>query len=226
MAEQYTNIRTVLDRILRHPLLQDVTIETAVDYAGDFLTIVGVPSMFEDKVITLEYNNYRVKLPCDYYKVKQIKDKIDDVKYLPSEDSFFMGENKTNSPLSYRIQNSIIYFSKESGTVEFSYMAIATDSDGYPLIPDNSSFLRALELYIKKQVFTILFDMGKIHPSVLQNVQQEYAWAVGDCETEFQRMSIDKAEVFYNSWKSLILDGDQHSEGFEYLGSDETFNLN
>ena len=69
-------------------------------------------------------------------------------------------------------------------------------------------------LYIKKQWFTILFDLGKINPAVLQNVQQEYAWAVGDCQTEFNRLSIDKAESFYNSWRTLILRDTEHRTGF------------
>jgi hypothetical protein len=41
------------------------------------------------------------------------------------------------------------------------------DDEGYPLLPDEPTFLRALELYIKKQWFTILFDMNKISPAVL-----------------------------------------------------------
>jgi hypothetical protein len=47
------------------------------------------------------------------------------------------------------------------------------------MIPDDSSFIRALELYIKKQVFTVLFDMGKIQQPVYNNVCQEYSFAVG-----------------------------------------------
>lgn len=53
------------------------------------------------------------------------------------------------------------------------------DKDGYPMIPENSAFIKALELYIKKAWFTILFDMGKISQGVLFNTQQEYAWAAG-----------------------------------------------
>ena len=73
---------------------------------------------------------------------------------------------------------------------------------GFPLIPDNSKFTRALQAYIKKEWFTILFDLLKLQAAIYQNVQQEYAWAVGACESEFQKMSLDKAESFYNSWRT------------------------
>ena len=44
--------------------------------------------------------------------------------------------------------------------------------------------------------------MGKLQVPILQNVQQEYAWAVGACESEFQKLSIDKAKSLYNNWSS------------------------
>ena len=222
MAEQYINIKVVLDRILRHPLMQDLSLETAVDYTIDFMRIVGMPRMFTEKVVRIPIDKYRALLPCDYYQTIQVR--------IPgghalvySTDSFYMS-NKGNSS-TYKIQGNIIYTSIESGELELAYLAISTDADGYPLLPDNSSFTRALELYIKKQWFTILFDLGKITSAVLQNTQQEYAWAVGDCQSEFNRMSIDQMEAFSNSWRTMILRDHQHSSGFIGDGSRQTLNI-
>ena len=222
MAEQYINIKVVLDRILRHPLMQDLSLETVVDYTIDFMRIVGMPRMFTEKVVRITIDKYRALLPCDYYQTIQVR--------IPgghalvySTDSFHMS-NKGNSS-TYKIQGNIIYTSIESGELELAYLAISTDADGYPLLPDNSSFTRALELYIKKQWFTILFDLGKITSAVLQNTQQEYAWAVGDCQSEFNRMSIDQMEAFSNSWRTMILRDHQHSSGFIGDGSRQTLNI-
>lgn len=222
MAEQYINIKVVLDRILRHPLMQDLSLETAVDYTISFMRIVGMPRMFTEKVVRITIDKYRALLPCDYYQTIQVR--------IPgghalvySTDSFHMS-NKGNSS-TYKIQGNIIYTSIESGELELAYLAISTDADGYPLLPDNSSFTRALELYIKKQWFTILFDLGKITSAVLQNTQQEYAWAVGDCQSEFNRMSIDQMEAFSNSWRTMILRDHQHSSGFIGDGSRQTLNI-
>ena len=222
MAEHYINIKVVLDRILRHPLMQDLSLETAVDYTIDFMRIVGMPRMFIEKVVSITIDKYTALLPCDYYQTIQVR--------IPgghalvySTDSFHMS-NKGNSS-TYKIQGNIIYTSIESGELELAYLAISTDADGYPLLPDNSSFTRALELYIKKQWFTILFDLGKITSAVLQNTQQEYAWAVGDCQSEFNRMSIDQMEAFSNSWRTMILRDHQHSSGFIGDGSRQTLNI-
>ena len=222
MAEQYLSIKKILDSCLRHPLMQDLSLETAVDYTIDFMRIVGMPRMFTEKVVRITIDKYRALLPCDYYQTIQVR--------IPgghalvySTDSFHMS-NKGNSS-TYKIQGNIIYTSIESGELELAYLAISTDADGYPLLPDNSSFTRALELYIKKQWFTILFDLGKITSAVLQNTQQEYAWAVGDCQSEFNRMSIDQMEAFSNSWRTIILRDHQHSSGFIGDGSRQTLNI-
>ena len=222
MAEQYLSIKKILDSCLRHPLMQDLSLETAVDYTIDFMRIVGMPRMLTEKVVRIPIDKYRALLPCDYYQTIQVR--------IPgghalvySTDSFHMS-NKGN-PSTYKIQGNIIYTSIESGELELAYLAISTDADGYPLLPDNSSFTRALELYIKKQWFTILFDLGKITSAVLQNTQQEYAWAVGDCQSEFNRMSIDQMEAFSNSWRTMILRDHQHSSGFIGDGSRQTLNI-
>lgn len=222
MAEQYLSIKKILDSCLRHPLMQDLSLETAVDYTIDFMRIVGMPRIFTEKVVRITIDKYRALLPCDYYQTIQVR--------IPgghalvySTDSFHMN-NKGNSS-TYKIQGNIIYTSIESGELELAYLAISTDEDGYPLLPDNSSFTRALELYIKKQWFTILFDLGKITSAVLQNTQQEYAWAVGDCQSEFNRMSIDQMEAFSNSWRTMILRDHQHSSGFIGDGSRQTLNI-
>ena len=229
MAESYRKIRLILDKIMRHPLMRDISLETVVDYTVDFMKIVGVPSMFMEKTEIVEVKNYRAKLPCDYYQMIQVR-KINGPAFRYSSDSFHMSECKDNNKrdladLTYKIQGNLIYTSIEEGEIELSYEAIATDSEGYPLLPDNSSFTRALELYIKKQWFTILFYLVKINPNVLQNVQQEYAWAVGDCQTEFNRLSIDKAESFYNSWRTLLLRDTEHRTGFINNGTKERLKL-
>lgn len=221
MAEQYVNIRIILDRVYRHPLMQDLSFETAVDYAIDFMRIVGMPRMFEEKVVTIPIDKYQGELPVDYYKTIQLRYNGMVLQY--ATDSFFMNKDYVSN--TYKIQGNIIHTAFEKGDVELAYLSIPIDECGYPLLPDNSSFTRALELYIKKQWFTILFDLGKINPTVLNNIQQEYAWAVGDCQSEFNRMSLDQAESFYNSWRTLILRDHQHNSGFASNGNKQILSI-
>ena len=123
--------------------------------------------------------------------------------------------------LTYKLQNNAIYTSLKEGVVEVAYHAIKVDKEGYPMIPENSSFIQALELYIKKKVFTILFDQGKISPAVLQNTQQEYAWYVGQAQRDLTMPTIDQMESISNMWTQLLQRNNEHSKGMKPLGRRE-----
>ena len=51
------SIKIILDKLLRHPLLRDLTLETVVDLTIDFMRIVGAPKMFIEKTEILNIVN-------------------------------------------------------------------------------------------------------------------------------------------------------------------------
>ena len=209
-----------MDNLLSHPLLQDLSFERVVNYTIYFERIVGMPPIFLEKVVTIEINKWRGELPCDLFQINQIRDCHSKVNYTYATDSFHMGGGKLY-PYTYKVQGGIIYTSTEDTQIELSYQALPLDEEGFPMIPDKSSFIRALELFIKKQWFTILFDLGKISQAVLQNTQQEYAWAVGQCQSDLIRPTIDQMESITNMWNTLIQRTNAHSSSFSTLGSRE-----
>lgn len=229
--ERTTSIRRVAERVFRHPLMREMDFETVVDYIADFIEIVGCPRLMSEKVELLDIDCHRAALPCDYVAIIQLREVSHEqndhapVRYYKSAtDSFHMAPNEYNEKhheLTYKIQNHVIYTSTSSGRAELSYMAIDTDDEGLPAIPDNPVFLRAAEAFLKMKWFTMLLDMGQIQLAILQNAQQEYAWAVGALETESARISLDKMESMMNSWNSLIMHKKEHGSGFRTMGSEE-----
>ena len=65
----YINIREVLSRTLRHPLLQDVTLEQAIQYTTDFIGVFGMPKLYQDKEEVLHIEEFRCTLPCDLISI-------------------------------------------------------------------------------------------------------------------------------------------------------------
>ena len=71
--------------------------------------------------------------------------------------------------------------------VELAYYALAVDSEGLPMLPDDARVMRAFELYVKQKWFTMLFDMGKILVSSLKNVQEGWRDSgLGDQHGDYQ----------------------------------------
>ena len=102
-----------------------------------------------------------------------------------------------------------------------AYKAIPVDEDGFPLLIDNEVYLGALEAYIKKQVFTVKFDQGKISASVLQNAQTDYAWLAGQLNSEFTIPSISEMESLTRVYTTLIKSPMHFDNGFQNLGDRE-----
>jgi len=236
---QTTNIRRILDRVMRHPMLRDIPFETAVEYAVDFISLMGTPAIYDEKTAIVKISDWKGQLPCDFEHMIQVRvapfqscsrwHNCGIIVALPtyrySGHSFHMSDFKPNEwntgELTYKIQGQVIFTSTKDIDVEIAYRAFAADEEGYPLLPDNPSFLRGLENYIKLQWFTILFDQGKISHAVFANAQQEYAWAAGDAQSEFSRLDLDKAETLFNSFKTLLPRSNEHWKAFFTNGSKE-----
>lgn len=227
---QTTNIRRILDRVMRHPMMRDIPFETAIEYAVDFISLMGTPAIFSEKTAVVEVNDWRGQLPCDFESMIQVrvapgqhsnrwcKTPMLPLVYRASGRSFHMSDYKAlteiTGELTYKIQGMVIFTSTRDIDVEIAYRAFATDDEGYPLLPDNTSFLRGLENYIKLQWFTIKFDMGEISQQVFENLKQEYCWSAGDAQSEFSRLDLDHAATLFNSFKSILPRNGEHWRAF------------
>lgn len=228
----YTNIRLIMDRLTRNPLLKDIPFETVIDYAAEFMRLVGTPPSFTEKCEKVTISNYRGQLPCDCYsiiQVRKISPKHEPTAFRYSTDSFHysdVGKRPLAPPiggeLTYKVQGGCIITSISHGMIEIAYRAIAVDDDGYPLIPDNSDFSKGLEWYIKLQWYTMLFEQGKIDRNVLANTQRNYAVAVAQAYTDMVRPTMDQMESISNMWTKLIPDSTlDHKHGYIHEGTQE-----
>lgn len=223
---QYISIKEILSRLLKHPLLQDISLEQVVQHTLDFIGIFGMLKLYQDKEEVLHIENFRTLLPCDLVSINQIKDSKTNMcirsmtdNFMPREDYNRSTGSKKTVEMTYKTQGQVLYVSFKTGDIIVSYKSIPTDKDGYPLLIDNSVFMKALELYIKKEAFTVLFDTNKISPAVLQNTEQQYAWLAGQLQSEFTIPSISEMESLKNSWCTLIQRVSDFDRGFRDIGS-------
>lgn len=220
----YVNIREVLSRILRHPLLQDCNLEQAVQYTIDFIRIFGLPAFFEDKEEVIDIKDYRGVLPCDLIEINMVKDMKTDMPMRSMTDIFNPGgchyDTFSHEP-QFKTQGRVIFVTFKCGKIKLSYKAIPVDEDGLPKLIDNPKYLEALELYIKSKVFSILFDLGKISAQVLNHAETEYSWAAGRLEEEFKVPSMSEMETITNILNQNLLRNNEFMHKFENLGNKE-----
>lgn len=245
---QYTSIRRVLDNLLDHPLLRDLTLEQVIRHTIRFISLFGFPQLYQDKVETIDIREFRGLLPCDLISIIQVRDMDSDIclramtdtfapgmRPQPEEDTqpkdllnnaFPAGEyipprREHHEELAYKTQGRIIFTSFKEGQVEIAYKAIPVDENGFPLLIDNETYLNALEAYIKMKVFTVKFDTGSVSAGVLGNAQTEYSWAAHQLQTEMTTPSMAEMESmtrFLNTMLKPVTSFDTH---FKDMGNRE-----
>lgn len=143
-----------MDRILRNNAMQGISYESVIDYTLDFLELTGVPGFYEEKYYDGEIKQYRCALPCDFVKENQIllkdhkrnKNRFEPARYTTDTfKNYHCAEIEPRTDYTYNINRNFIFTSVEDGLLKMSYRAIATDDEGYPLMPDDRHFMLALE---------------------------------------------------------------------------------
>lgn len=227
---KHINIREALSRTLRHPLLQDVTLEQVIQYVLDFIGIFGLPCTYEHKESVLDINNFKADLPCDLISIEIVKDCRSNVSMRKMTDVFnptrrhqhMLNDNhRRHHELSFKTQGRTLFCSFPHGKVALAYLAVPIDDDGLPLLIDDPNYLLALDAYIKREVFNILFDQGKIQPVILQQAEQRYAWAAGRMQTHFRTPSMSEMESITRMWNQLVPRQREFDNQFESLGNRE-----
>ena len=243
---QYTNIRRVLDDITEHPLLRDVTLEQVVRHTLRFISLHGYPSLYEDKIETVNIKDFRGLLPCGLVSIIQVKDLSTGICLRSMTDTFTPGmrpepyreckpkdlfnniqeeyilpRKEYTEELSFKTQGRVIFTSFPDGEVEIAYKAIPVDEDGFPLLIDNETYLNALEAYIKVKVFTVKFDTGNMAAGVLSNAQTEYAWAAHLLQSEMTMPSVSEMESITRYLTTMVKPVRSFDNGFKNLGDRE-----
>jgi len=128
---QTTNIRRILDRVMRHPMLRDIPFETAVEYTVDFISLMGTPALYSEKTAVVEVKDWRGQLPCDFEQMIQVRsaDGMHDT-YRYSGHSFHLSQDKTPADIAgrtYKIHGMVIFTSTKDNDLEIAYRAFAVE---------------------------------------------------------------------------------------------------
>ena len=131
---QYVNIKEILSRLLRHPLLQSLDLEAVIQYTIDFIGIFGLPCMYEDKEVIIPIEKFRGVLPCDLISINQVMETCSGICLRSMTDTFLPTKDKYSKELTFKSRGRILFTSFENGEVKVSYKAIPTDDEGLPLL--------------------------------------------------------------------------------------------
>lgn len=220
---QFISLREILSRVTRHGMLQDVDLEAVIQYTLEFFGLVGLPEIYEDKLVKVRIHNFKADLPCDIVRINQVRDERTGLALRSMTDSFNTQSRFIPGGASFKTQNRVIMTSFPEGSLLVSYKATHTDSDGLPMLPDDQVFLLALEAYIKMRVFQVKFDQDKIKRDVLDRAEQQYFSLAKKVTNRFKVPSQSEMQTITGMMHRMIPSLNEFENGFKGLGDTENF---
>lgn len=124
----------------------------------------------------------------------------------------------TTTDYTYLITPGYIKTNQQTGYIMLAYQAIPTDNNGYPLIPDDASFMEALYWYIVMKLSYPKWKQGTIRDEVYYDARRSWNFYCKQAYGNALMPNKDQLESIKNTWLRLVPEINEHSTGFSTLG--------
>lgn len=203
----------------------------AIEWIGEGLEMIGAAAQLEKRQEVMGVQNFKLQLPGDLVFIETLSKVSEDIGFTGTGDTLTynqdevekahkkriprkggstlnwgVGERETrqineNPADTYTLNPGVIHASWERSLVILNYKAIATDEDGYPLVPDDSHYKEALFWRIAMK----LFLRGYEHPQLnYQLAAQQWKSYAGKARTKAKMPDVDEMENFRQMWVQYV----------------------
>lgn len=124
----------------------------------------------------------------------------------------------TTSDYTYIITSNYIKTNVSTGYIQMAYQAIPTDSEGYPMIPEDVDFMEAIYWYITMKLLYPQWKQGSVRSEVYYDARRSWNYNCKKAYGNAMMPNIDQLESIKNSWIRLVPEIHEHSTGFSTLG--------
>lgn len=215
----YTTFKEIIVRLYRNKLMENLDEQQIASYTMQFCRLMGSPFILDDTVVELTITNHIAMLPRGTFAVSRVYEindsnptAIDFKANMSGEQDDvslkdYRQETITKRNLEYKVENNKIIFNVDKGKVRVYISILRLDEEGFPVIPNDESFLSALENYVKVQYYTILADIDGYNGGIqnaLNRAKQEYAWYSGKAQFSLSQLSPEKADMIARTMFTLI----------------------
>lgn len=207
----FVSIDVIANNIYKNPLLKDLNFEDIIDYTVSVLKILRMSDIYETNACYVDIKNHKGYVKAPFLNIKTV-DKVVNNELIPLVDSNahskYHNRDKKNSninSMSYSVNNRMIHTSFKEGKVFVTFDSLILDEDNLPMIPNSEALIRAIQSYIKSEVYSVLFDLGKIPKQSLDTARQDYFFCIGQASSEYKDFNnVDDMESFIREWKRPV----------------------
>lgn len=151
--------------------------------------------------------------------------------YSP-QSSVLLDGNTSNNPylqdITFDINNDFISLSVKTGKVCIAYLAVPTDDNGFPMIPDDTKYKLAIRKYLIKQLMYMRWienpDSNGIR-ALFNHAETEWCWYVGSAGNQAKMPDISRMESIKNNFLRMIPKINEFNTAFKTAGHAEQMRI-
>ena len=140
----------------------------------------------------------------------------------PTQASAAATSTSTTTDYTYLINGSYIKTNLETGYIMLAYQAVPTDNDGYPMIPDDQSFIEAVYWYITMKLLYPQWVGGQVRDAVYADAKRSWNFY---CKQAYGNVMMPNGaaqmEAIKNTWHRLVEEWGEHDSFFSTMGQEQ-----
>lgn len=222
-----------------------------IEWIGEGLKKIGAFPQMTTKVLgkeglpMLELDNYQAKLPADLHTINQVAfcktgtlgpfyamryatgsfSSNHEVTGTTNTFNSFQASSENQTIHSYdwfyNIVGGYIKTNLKEGNLMISYQAIPVDTDGYPMVPNDESFLEALYWYINMKLTYPQWKNGTVRDAVYYDAKSSWNYYRKQAYGNAMMPDGDQLDTIKNVWLKLIPEINANRTFFSTVGQEE-----
>jgi hypothetical protein len=122
----------------------------------------------------------------------------------------------------YYVTGNYLKFNVKEGWVKLAYKAVPIDDEGYPLVPDDESFMEAIYWYIVLKLQYPEWVSGRIRDVVYYDTRNNWNFHCKQAYGKAMMPNVDKMESLKNQWLQLYPELNSFDSAFSNIGTKQT----
>jgi len=240
MINKFISIKTVFAKIYRDLNINyEIPEIDMLEWSAEALTMIGAFSQYEQITTYLDIDSStgKLKLPCGF-------EKLVDINYCGLPIYWNINTNRHNfecsgckipdyqynthsdcNPNTFYINNNYLIFNLPnadiSKKIELTYLGILTDEEGYPMVPDDIYYIKALTAYITYMLDKQEWRKGKIPDKVYNDSERDWLFYVNSARGSANMPNIAQLENLKNTLRRLLPIPNDYKSGFRRFNKTE-----
>lgn len=250
MIYKTISVKEVIAKVYRDLNLTDADRwQDMIEWSAEALNYIGAYQQYKVKGVRLAITNALAKLPCDMKDIIQVA--YNGIPLQPCTGSFTSSVTATTSaeatsvicemcvgddtnfsellvtPLQgvyecYDLDSVYIKTSFLTGTIYMAYNSVATDEDGFPLVPDDESYKDALLKYIVMKLMYGKFVTDEIKDTKYRMFVRDWEVSCMQARGKANMPNLAQLENIKNQWVRIVPNINRSSNFFNDLKVPET----